>query len=104
MWSALKKIKSDISTEMGCASYNMYPDEELLTHVLALEHLLDIESTNQTFGNVTYENLKIAAQMFVYLQSCSETTKPWIVFYKNLLETQSPAQRLQKVLEVKVHK
>ena len=37
---------------------------------------IDMELTN--------ESLKSAAEMFIYLNSCPETVKPWILFYDDL--------------------
>ena len=36
------------------------------------------------------ETLNIAAEMFLYLNSCPYTIKPWVVFFKSLFQTKSP--------------
>ena len=43
---------------------------------------------------MTEENLKTAANMFIYLITCPESIKPWILFYKDLFTNQSPDQIL----------
>ena len=41
---------------------------------------------------MTNKELKTAAEMFLYLNMCPPTIKPWLVFYKELFQTQSPDQ------------
>ena len=41
---------------------------------------------------MTEESLKRAAEMFIYLTSCSETVRSWFFFYEDLFTEQSPAQ------------
>ena len=43
---------------------------------------------------MTAEDLKTAAEMFIYLNMCPEAIKPWIVFYKEIFENESPDQMI----------
>ena len=64
----------------------------MLTQVKAVEQILNIESTEQINDTLTNEELKMAAEIFLYLITCPTTIKPWILFHKDLFQTQSPYQ------------
>ena len=72
----------------------MLSDDSIMPQVKAVEQILNIESSEQINDNKTNEDLKIAAEMFLYLFMCPETIKPWTVFYKDLFLTQSPDQKI----------
>ena len=57
-----------------------------------VEQKLQIESSEQIIETLTNDELKTAAELFVYLNMCPGTIKPWIKFYKDLFQTQSPDQ------------
>ena len=50
------------------------------------------ESSEQINEALTNEDLRTAAEMFVYLTMCPNEIKPWLIFYKDLFQTQSPDQ------------
>ena len=56
------------------------------------EEQLKTNSSDERFNNMTAEDLKTAAEMFIYLNMCPEAIKPWIVFYKEIFENESPDQ------------
>ena len=62
--------------------------------VTEIEHLLEIESSYLIFKNMTTNNLKIAAEMYLYLCTFREKSLSWSVFYKNLLQTDDVGQIL----------
>ena len=56
---------------------------------------MKIRSTDSKFPNMTNENLRIAAEMFIYLNKCPDPKDPlndWIQFYDDLFGRKSPYQ------------
>jgi len=64
----------------------------MLSVVKAVEQKLQIESSEQISDTLKNEELKTAAEMFVYLITCPNALKQSIIFYENLFQTQSPDQ------------
>ena len=64
----------------------------MLSQVTRVEEKLEIESTEQPMKSLSPEDLKSAAEMFIYLTTCPATMKPWFVFFRQLFQTQSPTQ------------
>ena len=64
----------------------------MLSQVEAVEQMLKIESSEQINNTLTNEELKTAGEMFLYLTMCPNTIKPWIVFYKELFQSQAADQ------------
>ena len=68
----------------------MYEDSVIQSNVEAIEKMLNITSSDLTFNNMTSEKLKTAAEIFMYLNSCSLDLIPLINFFKDLLMNKSP--------------
>ena len=51
-----------------------------------------IASSDMIFNNMTEETLQKAAEMFIFLTSCSETIRSWFYFYENLFTQKTPTQ------------
>ena len=83
----MKTVKSLKSLDLSCDNTN-----SRLSQVKAVEQILQIESSEQINDTLTKEELKTAGEMFLYLTMCPDTIKPWLLFYKDLLLTQSPVQ------------
>ena len=65
----------------------------MLSQVKAVEQKLQIESSEQPDESLTIEELKTAAEMFLYLNTCPDSWfKSWYSFYKDLFLTQSADQ------------
>ena len=95
--SVVKTVKSMASLNLGCqGTHNIrLKDVDVLSQVKAVEKMLEIESSAQIIDtNVTNEILKTAGDMFLYLIMCPDDIKAWLLFYKDLLQTQSPDQIL----------
>ena len=92
--SVVKAVKSgaslDLSCDMSCVT--MLSDDSMLSQVKAVEQMLQLESSDHINDTLTNKELKTAAEMFFYLIMCPNTIKPWILFYKDLFQTQSPYQ------------
>ena len=81
VWNAVREIKLHMPKKHGDVFY-------LINCVGAVEQKLLIGSTKIRYKNMTTKDLQIAAEMFLYLNSCPEILKPWIVFYKDLFGNQ----------------
>ena len=71
-----------------------------------IEQLLELESSKMRHNNVKADSLKIASEMFIYLNICPGKLdtkwyssqylelwfQAWYKFYKNLFKTESPEQ------------
>ena len=67
-------------------------NNSILSRVKAVEQILKIESSENLNDNLTNAELQTAAEMLLYLNMCPDTIKPWLLFYKDLFQTQSPDQ------------
>ena len=72
--------------------YGLYPLTIIKSHNEAFEKLIPPQSVLDKSENITHSKLKSAAEKFLYLNSCSFAFKEWILFYKDLLENQTPHQ------------
>ena len=103
----MKKVKLETSLDKSCGQDSLYSPpkgfsrkDNTLSQVLAVEEKLGIESSEQTLENMSRDDLKIAAQMYIYLIMCPATDdssiqqwfNSWSTFYKNFFATQSPDQ------------
>ena len=70
----------------------LYSDSDQLSQVAKVEQQLNVEAFLERFENMTDEDLKNAAEMFIYLNTCVDTLKPWFIFYKELLQNSSPEE------------
>ena len=85
--SVVKKVKIDTSLDQKC-------DYSMPTQVKAVEQKLQIESSEQINDILSNEELKAAAGMFIYLNTCPDSWfKSWFSFYKKLFLTQ-PANQI----------
>ena len=79
--------------ELQCGKDGLYTDKNKL--VKTLEQTLQMKTFENTLANITAEDLKIAASMFIYLNTCPFTDtdklwlKSWSQFYTDLFQTQT---------------
>ena len=111
----MKTVKAGTDLDLDCG-YNTPTLQDMMSQVKAVEQKLMIDSSEQINDtlqiessdyeydyyydyvfvpeeindNLTKEELQTAGKMFLYLITCPDTIKPWIVFYKYLFQTQSP--------------
>ena len=88
IWRSVKKVKLETSLDTICDRTGWYYDK--LFQVAAVEEQLQIESSEERFAKISLEDMNAAAEMFIYLNTCPRSFKPWIEFYKYLFQTQSP--------------
>ena len=98
----VKTLKSETSLDLSCNYKPTLIDDVKLSKVMAVEHMLQIQSSDQINETLTNEELQIAAEMFLYLTVCPDTIKPWIVFYRDLFQTQSPDQIILTLNRLKI--
>ena len=91
VWKVVKNLKSELSLDLEC---RLSPDlllyDDKMSQVNLLEDQLGIESTEVRFENIGRENLKTAAEIYIYLNTCPDSLKPWFSFYKDLFHDQDP--------------
>ena len=68
----------------------MFDSDTTLSNVKEVENETNIESTDMVLENITLANLKIATEMFMYLNTCPDTLRSWILLYTNMFKNQSP--------------
>ena len=97
------------SDELQCGKDGLYIDK--ISLVKTLEQTLQMKSFENTLANITAEDLKIAASMFIYLNTCPYTDtdklwlKSWSQFYTDLFQTQTADQviltlnRMTKIID-----
>ena len=89
----VKTLKYKTSLFLRCdGSNNLLTGDNMWSQVKAMEQKLQIESSELKNETLTNEELKTAAEMFLYLTMCPNDIKPWLRFYKNLFQTQTPNQ------------
>ena len=76
----MKNIKTELSLDLEC---RLSPDlllyDDKMSQVNLLEDQLGIQSTEVKFENIGRENLKTAAEIYIYLNTCPDSLKPWFL-------------------------
>ena len=90
--NVVKTVRAGTSLDLNCGGNYILADDGPLDQVKAVEKMLQIESSEQINDTLTREELRTAGEMFLYLNLCPDKIAPWIVFYKDLFQTQSPDQ------------
>lgn len=88
LWNIIKKIKIPFSTT-SC-NQGMISDKDIESQVGILGQLYNC--SEKSFVSMRDENLKTASEMFIYLVSCCELSRPWFLFYEDLFKNQPPNQ------------
>ena len=87
-WDILQKIKTKIAFDTYCKE-GLYSEAQMSLNIDAIEGELNISSSKIIFPNWTNAELKSVADMFLYLNSCSDQLKPWFLFYTDLFTKKS---------------
>ena len=89
----MNTVKSETSLEWDCFKDDtLLGGDAMLSQVKAVEQMLQIKSSEQNNEALKNEELQTAAEKFLYLTMCPNTIKSWLLFYKDLFQTQSPDQ------------
>ena len=64
----------------------------ILPNIISLEQQLKVNSSEIIFANMSRDTLEAAAEMFLFLNSCSEYLETWLSFYTDLFMTKSADQ------------
>ena len=100
----MKKTKLAIETSddinKSCDYTGLYIESSSSSVVTKVERVLKTESSEERYENMTSNDLKIAAEMFIYLHVCpyyrgqinEKWFKSWSSFYDDLFLTESPNQ------------
>ena len=93
-WGIIKRFQSKIPFDSKCRN-GFYYHSVLDIVVKALENELQFgTSTSERYPNRNYTRLRSAAEMFLYLSTCSNEFTPWFRFYTDLLQNKTPSQIL----------
>jgi len=92
-WEVVRNIKLGIPfNKTNCGSDGLYtfsPSNNLQGEVEAIEQLLKMESSAQRLTNLTREDLKMASEIYLYLNTCPHVLKTWFLFYEELFLRES---------------
>ena len=93
--SVVKMIKSESSLDMSCENHKtILRDDVRVKQVKAVEQQLQLESSERILETLTNEELRTAAEMFTYLNTCPDSWyMSWSSFYRDLFLTQ-PADQI----------
>ena len=98
MWEHVKKMKSNISLDLACRQDGLYgdgndgePHQDISDiQVKEFEQILNINSSEERFENITLDELKSAAEMFIYLNLCPGSMKAEFQFFDGLFKKNTP--------------
>ena len=101
----VKKIKLETSFGKSCDVNGLFWWTFKVSQVALVEKQLEIESSATRFGSITPSELKSAAEMFIYLNTCTDSTttdgthlilgkwfKSWFRLYNDLFKLQTTDQ------------
>ena len=92
LWNVVRKVKANTSIDLNCNRDGLY-SIALSDQVAAVEKELGVEAYTQLLKNITFAELKAAAEMYLYLNTCPRTDelkfwfKEWIKFFEELFKT-----------------
>ena len=66
--------------------HGRYWDVQVEQHVQKVENRLNLTSDTTIHRNMTMMLLEKAAEVFLYMNTCPDTVKPWIKFYTDLFK------------------
>ena len=96
MWEHVKKMKTNISLDLACRQDGLNgdggePHQDISdVAVKKLQEKLNINSSEVRFQNITLDELKSAAEMFIYLNLCPGTLKAEFEFFDEYFKKKTP--------------
>ena len=106
-WMLVKKLKRNTLMDKSCAQTGLYTDNTIINsfnaQMIELEQKLNVNSSKLRFQNITREKLRVASEMFIYLNTCPGNAnnvatfsptqiwfKSWYKLYDDLFGHYSP--------------
>ena len=77
IWNIVKESKSSqLNVITGdCDEHGL--DDKIVSHVEAVENVLNMNESTEIFEDMTDKSLKVAGEMFLYLRSCPYESYPF---------------------------
>ena len=106
-WNFIKRLKAkdrpwrfpeNCNRDEGFGFYDV--SRVIIPKVNALEEMLKNYSSGIILKNMSNDSLKTAAEMFLYLNSCSYFLKPWLSFYTGLFYKKSEISTAEIILSL----
>ena len=92
IWIVVKNIKSEFISK-NCPTWQQLHSREIIrSQITKVEEHLKVTTSEQIFENMTETELQPAAEMFIYLTTCSQSVKSWYFFYEDLFTQHSTAE------------
>ena len=106
LWNLIKRIKAQYIDEKCQTSTftSLHENAVIESQVKSVGKELGINPNTPAKNNLTNIKLKLAAEMFLYLIACPQPIQPWLLFYSNLFQNQSPDEimlNLNRALKIK---
>ena len=89
----LKKFKLNIPIGEPCLG-ELYTERLDILQKLEKELKLESPESTKRLDNITNMQLKKAASMFIYLNSCSNSLRPWFIFFNGLFLNKVPLDQI----------
>ena len=92
---AVREAKSEFPVSNECGQMWTLANSDIETIGRLVKQKLNVTSTSTVFESISEGHLKDAADMFLY--TCPNPLKHWFIFYKDLLQNQSPDEIVLKL-------
>ena len=92
VWNIIRKLKTEYVSN-SCSKGFFLDSEAINTHFqIEFEQQFMMNYSQNLFinMNITEKDIMHSAEMFIYLNFCPESVKPWILFYNDLFKNEPP--------------
>ena len=96
MWKIMKKIKTETSIYQACTKEGLYEYDNILNQMVEVGIRLKMVMSVDRLENMEPDELKKAAEMFLYINACPDpffeqnTFMAFLKFYPDLFANKSP--------------
>ena len=106
LWNLVKRMKTQYIDEKcpTASSSSLHESSVIESQVKSVGKELGINPNTPAKNNLTKNQMKVAAEMFLYLIACPKPIQPWLLFYSNLFQNHSPDEimlKLNRALKIK---
>ena len=90
LWKIVREVKIETFNDFSCSgvSHSIILKSTINSLVNTIQQRLHM--TTWHIWDLGNDDLKTAAEMYIYLTICPGTLKPWFVFFKDIFEVHSP--------------